>query len=472
MKKVTFNVGPSSVARFRHNLGASGEAPGTTGCEGQGFLRPHDAALQAAQGSVHVAAMKAAEQHVRQARVAETEQLRKWNIRQAHRHAASVCTYEARLWSLPIVVDACCGTATLVALFHLKHAHAVVIGIDRDKTEDYVRGFIPKKFQSRFHYIKDDVCNTNVARLRKALPAGSRVCDIVHLHSSPPCKSMSTADQFSVHRDEIKPISAQAVADDEALEHTVRFVKAVLKEAPTALVTLENPRNDVFPYLPGVRNRLKSKEWQMLTASYCSNANGLDIGYWPQKDSNFLVFGVPRGFALPMCNSDCDHLIESTARHRVVLCSDRRNHPAQYVIQDATIKGVIPHGLIRRIWRAHIQLLDLRAAAADRLKAGTAATGADMRPGSMDVQAIKRETECSIRQRVAAYGAATEDLGESMQQTATKLCCMARGEMREFRSQVSFATPLGNRYQNCARGCAAGHTESLGTCGQESEGSA
>ena len=81
---------------------------------------------------------------------------------------------------------------------------------------------------------------------------------------------MSRADRFSVHRDGIEPISAQALADDEALEYTVKFVRAILKEAPTTLVTLENPKNDVFPYLPGIRELLKSKEWQMLTANYCA----------------------------------------------------------------------------------------------------------------------------------------------------------------------------------------------------------
>ena len=78
---------------------------------------------------------------------------------------------------------------------------------------------------------------------------------------------MSRADRFSVHRDGIEPISAQAVADDEALEYTVKFVQAILKGAPTTLVTLETPKNDVFSYLPGICELLKSKEWQMLTAS-------------------------------------------------------------------------------------------------------------------------------------------------------------------------------------------------------------
>ena len=32
------------------------------------------------------------------------------------------------------------------------------------------------------------------------------------------------------------------------------------------------------------------------------------------------------------------------------------------------VKGVIPHGLLGRLWEAHNQLLDMWAAAADRLK--------------------------------------------------------------------------------------------------------
>ena len=124
-----------------------------------------------------------------------------------------------------------------------------------------------------------------------------------------------------------------------------------------------------------------------------------------------------------MCNNDCAHLVPGTSCHRVVLCSDRRNHPDQLVIKDAMIKGVIPHGLLGRIWEAHSQLLDMRAAAADRLKGSVC-------PALIDARAIQRESEWSIRQRVAAYGATTEDLGKGLQQTASKLCCIASGDMR------------------------------------------
>ena len=317
-RRVTFDVGPSLTLRHRFKLGV--QASGTARC-----FDSHMTLLRSSgqQGSVHEASVQELEHHVRQARTAD-KQLRRWHLRQARRQVAHILSYEARLRAPPVVVDACYGTGTSVALFHLKYSDAIDIGIDRDKDRQFVEGFIPGKYWHWFIFIKDDVRNISVDRLSKVLPAGSRVSDIVHFHSLPPCESMSRADRFSTHRDGIKPISAQAIADDEALEYTVRLARAILKAAPTALISLENPKNDVFSYLAGVRELLKGKEWLMLTASYCTCANQLDIGFWPQKDSSFLVCGVPRGFSLPMCNNDCAHLVPGTSRHRVVLCSDRR----------------------------------------------------------------------------------------------------------------------------------------------------
>ena len=167
--------------------------------------------------------------------------------------------YQSRLTAPSIAIDACCGTGTSVALYYLKYTDALVIGIDRDKDKDYVLRFIPTKYHHRFIFIKDDVKNITVKRLRQALPPGSRMQDIVHFHSSPPCESMSRADRYSTHRDGIQPISEQAIADDEALEYTVKLSLEIIKESPSALISLENPCNDAFPYLPGVRELLKDK---------------------------------------------------------------------------------------------------------------------------------------------------------------------------------------------------------------------
>ena len=291
-RRVTFDVGPTSLTRIRYNLGA--QAPGTARCFGSNVTQ---LGTSEQQGSVHEASVRELKHHVQQARTAD-KQLKGWHLRQAQRQVANILIYQSRLQAPPVVVDACCGTGTSVALFHLKYSDAIVIGIDRDKDRQYVEQFIPVKYRHRFIFIKDDVRSITVSRLSGVLPAGSRVSDIVHFHSSPPCESMSRADRYSTHRDGLRPISAQAVADDEALEYTVRLARQILKAAPNALISLKNPKNDVFPYLPGVRELLKKKRWQLLTASYCSCANHLDIGFWPQKDSNFLVCGVPRGFSV------------------------------------------------------------------------------------------------------------------------------------------------------------------------------
>ena len=430
-KKVTFDVGPPALSRYK---------TGTDRCSN--VNRCGNVTQLSSSGqhkSVHEGSVRELKHHVRQAQTAEG-QLKQWHIRQAQRQVANMLIYQSRLTAPSIAIDACCGTGTSVALYYLKYTDALVIGIDRDKDKDYVLRFIPTKYHHRFIFIKDDVKNITVKRLRQALPPGSRMQDIVHFHSSPPCESMSRADRYSTHRDGIQPISEQAIADDEALEYTVKLSLEIIKESPSALISLENPCNDVFPYLPGVRELLKDKRWQMLTASYCACANHLDIGYWPQKDSNFLVYGVPRGFSLPMCNNDCSHLVPGTARHRVVLCNNSRNDPRQFVLKDRMIKGVIPHGLLGRLWEAHRQLIEMWATAATRLRGS-------VRPTLIDARAVQRETERSVQERVAAYGASQEELREGLQQTASKLVHIASGETREFRSQVTFAQPLVTRVQ-------------------------
>ena len=53
---------------------------------------------------------------------------------------------------------------------------------------------------------------------------------------------MSQADRYSTHRDGIRPISAQVVADDEVLEYTVQLARQILKAAQNALISLKNPK--------------------------------------------------------------------------------------------------------------------------------------------------------------------------------------------------------------------------------------
>jgi hypothetical protein len=141
--------------------------------------------------------------------------------------------------------------------------------------------------------------------------------------------------------------------DDFALERGVELCERLSRVVPTALFTIENPVNDVFPFLPGIRRLLGQRGWRMLTTSYCKCAGPNDPGDWPQKDTNVLVRGVPRDFEVPLCDWDCNYLLPSCNRHRRALCRSRHNHPDQVVIEDQFDKGRIPMGLFERTFKAH-----------------------------------------------------------------------------------------------------------------------
>ena len=80
---------------------------------------------------------------------------------------------------------------------------------------------------------------------------------------------------------------------------------------PTALFTIENPVNDVCPFVPGIRRLLGEQGWRMLTTLYCKCSGPNDHGNWPQKGTTVLVKGALRDFVLPLCDWDCDCLLPS-----------------------------------------------------------------------------------------------------------------------------------------------------------------
>ena len=229
-----------------------------------------------------------------------------------------------------VVIDCFCGTATSAALYHLKHRpNSIVVGIDRDHSEEYVMKFIPKEYRHRFLFIKGDMAELSWSEIQAKISnrwPSAKLTQLSHVHLSPSCTTMSRAERFSIHRhaDLISPKSATAIADDAVVEKCVLLVQQLRYIAPLALITIEPPSNNVFGHLPGIRKLLSSKEWRMLEASYCKEADpALDKGFWPQKDTTVLTHGLPRWFHGRLCDNDCGHLVPGTSRHRVQLCSGK-----------------------------------------------------------------------------------------------------------------------------------------------------
>ena len=122
-----------------------------------------------------------------------------------------------------MAVDFYCGTGTAAALFHLlRDPNIVVIGVDRDQTEEVIRSRLPKSVQDRFIFIRRDVRDVTVKVLQEALDqhwTQARLANLLHAHASPSCVSMSKADRFHIHRkaDGLTPRSQLAEEDDESL---------------------------------------------------------------------------------------------------------------------------------------------------------------------------------------------------------------------------------------------------------------
>ena len=319
-----------------------------------------------------------------------------------------------------IVVDAFCGTATSCALYHLKNRpNSYVIGIDRDKSLKYVLNFIPQKYHDRFLFIKADVSELTWSDIQSQIQqkwSWANLSMLSHLHLSPSCVSMSRAERFSIHRhaDGLSPKSATAIADDAVIEHCVSLIQQFRKHAPLALITIENPVNDVFGHLPGIRKLLKSSDWRMLAASYCQEADEfMDPGYWPRKDTNVLTCGLPRWFHGKLCDNNCKHMVPGTCRHRVQLCSGKNNLPSQYVVRDPMVKGMIPHGLLHGIFMAHLEWRQSKERPVMEKEVQK-----QSRQWDADVRA---ETEQSVLKRSRPVGAAYVMCAHSLELTASFL---------------------------------------------------
>ena len=231
------------------------------------------------------------------------------------------------------------------------------------------------KYHHRILFINGDIttltADTLLEKIQQHWPTASWD-KFVHIHASPSCRSHSRADRgLSRHRGSAgEPLSKLAVADDAACESAVQIMEHVLQHAPNAMYTIENPVSWTFELQPCIKRLLATTGWQSMVTCYCKCADPLlDDGAWPRKDTIIIAHGLPARTSLPICDHDCQHLIErrevgKKPRHKVVICSSRSNWPEQVVLKDPMIKGRIPHGLFQILEEKHAQWASTPAAEA------------------------------------------------------------------------------------------------------------
>ena len=181
-----------------------------------------------------------------------------------------------------LVVDACCGTGTSAGLYTLlTNPASYVIGIDRDKTAEWVRSHLPSEVQDLFLFLRCDIRAVTLRQIdaaAKAAWSGLSIDNLTHFHWSPPCETLSRATRgLARYRDQYsRPRRKEAMRDDAAFEAGVRLVEAVVKRVPTCLVSIENPKGPHFLHLPGVRRLMEDSRWVLTWGSHCKCAGPLD----------------------------------------------------------------------------------------------------------------------------------------------------------------------------------------------------
>ena len=304
-------------------------------------------------------------------------------------------------------LEFCVGTGTgltLTLLRRYRRARMIVYD-NRQHAEHFVRQHLAPKYWSRVDVEEIDMARLSAKRLRRDIErhwgAGHGFASVTHIADGHPCTTLSDAYHGpSPHRHhDSTPKSAKAKGDDHMFEHTLRLIEKVLREAPTALVVIENPRSKAFPKLPGVQRVLRMAGWQLTVGSHCSNADETDGGPWPKKDTMYLTYGAEskalgdeRDFELKQCKYDCPWLIDGTGRHALVLCTNTDNLDEQRVEGNAMRKGVVPTGVFKRLLDSHSRR---------RRQAGRLASAAVASTRSTERTVSAGETKSWLRRRAA-----------------------------------------------------------------------
>ena len=137
-----------------------------------------------------------------------------------------------------LVLDLCCGTARSASLYYLlTNPRARVVGVDRDKTRDWVLSHLPRSVHSRFLFMQEDINDLSLSSLEQAIkhkwPAES-LSQLTRCHWSPPCETLSRATRGrSNYRDDLsRPMRHRSRMDDAAFEAGVTLVTRLQRLSP------------------------------------------------------------------------------------------------------------------------------------------------------------------------------------------------------------------------------------------------
>lgn len=258
-----------------------------------------------------------------------------------------------------------------------KYPNCRVLSFDRISENEALRTIEPN-LRHRIHFVQ-----MNVQRLtdydidnhiKRNLP-GMSLMHVWHMHFSPDCTTMSTAEartkfgsSNASHTDtkayrlpdgspnpHAPEYRRNRVADhDRTLNQILRVMTVIGQKHPHILMSVENPKG-AFELQPQVqRMQTLNQGWRILNCHYCAAANPKYDGgeLWSKKPTTVLVKGGLQDLSLPTCNNDCHYRIPNSHRHLMSIRIDNKSDPRQTRVT-GHMRHAIPGGLFEQLDNSH-----------------------------------------------------------------------------------------------------------------------
>lgn len=191
--------------------------------------------------------------------------------------------------------------------------------------------------------------------------------DWIHVSWDCTTQSLASAARGTHRMQDGIPKSQEARRSDNIIAKSLAALDALVTRNPSILITAEQPQHSVITKHPSVRSLLVSGRWQILTSSHCKTADealdgkvGLDDfspALFPEKNTIWIVAGVPPYATLPSCQSNCKMLVEGQMYHRLLICNPASQgiKPGQRVMKLTENRGRIPLGTMKHLWNLHLE---------------------------------------------------------------------------------------------------------------------
>ena len=294
----------------------------------------------------------------------------------------AVSTYN----SPELAIELFCGSCQYAKAMRIKNPHALLLCVDirdRETLQQIFSSYDLKEFfdDKRVRFVQKDL---RLLEPRDVITwcilAGCQPCDIIGLHASLPCDMSTLANRINKGegRDmQDVPVSVEAQWDEELRYQCIEIVKWLVKESPTALITLENPWSSTFRKSAMVIDLVKNPTYgfRIIREDLCATIGANDTinvkgkggkarRITPKKPTALVV----RGFHVErylsnnqrLCKkTECPMTYKNTKIHKKIIMSksraakDKDTHNLLQMVVPKDLNSMLSIGMFETLWDEH-----------------------------------------------------------------------------------------------------------------------